>query len=190
MAGIKQVLGRIYKVMPKRHPDIYKTMQEYANTRGMKLEDLMATAATVYMQADATPDEKANLEEIMSRRAGSSGGSGGGSQKANFSMMTGMMKDFAGAMKDVFGAMNEARAGMSISALTSDFKATASALEEVKNIGSEGGSGSIGDTLADGIVKGVIQNITGGKLGNIQLSKRLGTGKVTKSPDDQVADKK
>lgn len=165
--GWKESLRNIFS---RGHPDVYKAVKTYAQERGVPTTDVVASAVSSYLAADE--EGKDILEKTMEERRKSGGGGG----QANIEAAVKMFTDMTGGMTKLFQATNELRASVSIGSMVSDFKTVTTAVEEIKGIGSEKGSGSLDDILADAFVRGLIKKMTGVEPGEIPKKKGVKTG--------------
>ncbi len=146
---------KLRNVFSRGHKDIYEAVKVYAQERGVATTDVVASAVSSYLAADE--EGKDILEKTMAERRSSGGGGGG----ANIEAAVKMFVDMTGGMTKLFEATNELRASVSIGGMVSDFKTVTSAVEEIKGMGAEKGSGSLDDVLADAFVRGIIKKVTG-----------------------------
>lgn len=163
---IKRVLGR-------GHGDVYEATKKYAADHGVAVSDVVASAMTSYLAADE--DGKATLEEAMKNRR-----VGGGGGQANIESAVKMFTEMTGGMTSLFQAVNELRSSVSIGSMVSDFETVTTAVDKLKGIGAEKGSGSTEDLLADALVRGMVNRMLGGADFPTKKTKETGKDKVDK----------
>jgi len=167
---------KLRNVFSRGHKDIYEAVKEYAQERGIPTTDVVASAVSSYLAADE--EGKDILEKTMSERRASGGGG-----KADISAAVDMFVKMTDGMTQLFDATNKLRASVSIGSMVSDFETVTGAVEKIKGLGSEKGSGSLDDYVADAFVRGLIKKVTGTDV-NISLKekkgKETGKGKVEK----------
>ena len=165
----KRVKSVLFKIFKRGHPDIYDALKDYCDKHGYNMSDVVASAVASFLAVDE--EGKQELIEKMSQRRTSGGGS-----PLQIKETLNLFKDFCGVMKDMFAAMNEARAGMSIQALISDFKAVSQAMNEIKRAGEESGKGTLDDLIASAFVRGFLNRL--GVRTNPKNITKSGKGKV------------
>lgn len=141
---LRSLIGRVFK---RRHGDIYAAVSEYASRKGLKVEDVVAAACSAYLMADE--EGKSELERAVRERTGN----------VNIKATLGLFRDFCSVMSEMFRALNEARAGMSVSALISDFKAVSESMNEIRRIGAESGRGSMEDVIGQAILTSLLSRL-------------------------------
>lgn len=172
---------KLRNVFSRGHKDIYEAVKEYAQERGVATGDVVASAVTSYLAADE--EGKELLEKSMAERR-----AGGGKGKADISAAVDMFVEMTGGMTKLFEATNALRASVSIGSMVSDFETVTGAVEKIKGIGAEKGSGTLEDTLADAFVRGLIKKMTGVEPGSIPAKtvKKTGQDSVeTIEPEQQ-----
>ena len=162
---------KLRNVFSRGHKDIYEAVKIYAQERGIATTDVVASAVSSYLAADE--EGKDILEKTMSERRASGGGGG-----ANIDAAVKMFVDMTNGMTKLFTATNELRASVSIGSMVSDFETVTGAVEKIKGLGAEKGSGSLDDYVADAFVRGLIKKVTGTDV-NISTKEKKGkeTGK-------------
>lgn len=169
---LKRLKATFFRMFKRGHPDIYTAFKHYCDEHGINQSDVAASAIAAWMASDE--ESKPELEKIMKERR-TGGGGGTGSIDASLNVFTKVCK----SMGEMFDAMNKARAGMSISAMLSDFKAVSSTISEMKGAASQAGKGSTEDYLLGVLLKKMFGEAEG--LGG--LKKKTGKGKVKKVED-------
>lgn len=162
-----KIKGVFFKIFKRGHPDIYDAFKRYCDKQGINQSDMAASAIAAWMASDE--ESKSELEQVMKERR--TGGRGGG--KADIKASLGVFKEVCGSMGEMFKTMNEARAGMSISAMLSDFEAVSATISKMKGKASEAGKGSAEDLLLTAILSRILP-------GAGSVKKKTGTGKVKK----------
>lgn len=162
-----KIKSAVFRIFKRGHPDIYTALKDYCKEHNLDASDVVASSIAAWMASNE--DSKAELEEHMkARRIGTGGGRG------DIKAALGMFKEVCGSMGEMFTAMNEARAGMSISAMLSDFEAVSQTIEKMKGKASEAGKGSIEDLLLSALLSRILPT------GSSGLKKKTGTGKIKK----------
>jgi len=156
------------------HKNIYDAVKEYADERGVAVTDVVSSAVSSYLAADA--EGKETLEKHMAEMRADKV-SGQADPKAAVEMFTKM----ATGMTELFKSVNELRASVSIGSIVSDFETVIKATEKIKGLGAEKGKGSLEDTLADAFMRGLVNKMSGGAATlEPRKTKQTGTGEVTK----------
>lgn len=164
--GLKEKLRSIFS---RGHKDVYDAVREYAKERGVAATDVIASAVASYLAADE--EGKDILEATMKNRRASGGG---GDITAAVEIFTKM----ADSMSKMFTSVNELRASVSIGSIVSDFETVTSAVQKIKGMGTDAGTGSLEDKLADAFIRGLINKMTGGLgLGERKEKSTKTTGK-------------
>ena len=166
---------KLRNVFSRGHKDIYEAVKEYAQERGVATTDVVASAVSSYLAQDS--EGKPMLEAAMEKHRKEGGGGGG-----DITSAVDMFSKMADSMTKMFTSVNELRSSVSIGAMVSDFETVTGAVERIKGLGAEKGTGSIEDRLADAFVIGLINKFTGGAgLSKTPASKKgveTGQGKV------------
>jgi len=158
ISGLKRIIGRLRR----RHPDVYDVLKKYCDEHGYSMADVVGSAVTAFLATDEKAKEE--LIERMGQRSSSGG----------VRATLGLFKEMCSAMGEMFKTMNEARAGMSMAAMLSDFKAVSKTLEEMKRSGAEAGKGSFEDLLATAFVS----RLLGGMGAQATKAAKRSKGKV------------
>jgi len=164
-------IEKVKRVLGRGHGDVYEATKKYAADHGVAVSDVVASAMTSYLAADE--DGKATLEEAMAKRRT---GGGGADPMAAVEMFTKM----SDSMSKMFAAVNELRSSVSIGSMVSDFETVTTAVDKLKGIGAEKGSGSTEDLLADALVRGMVNKMLGGAELPSKKTMKTGESKVAK----------
>ncbi|MBA7698385.1 hypothetical protein ES703_107062 [subsurface metagenome] len=170
---ISKVTDILKRVLRRTHPDVYEAVKEYASEKNIRIGDVVAASVSSYLSAD--DEGKDVLEKALAERKG-----GGGGGTTGIKTAVSLFKDMCEAMSTMFTTLNTAKSNLSAASIVADYKAIATAAEEIKKVGSEGGSGSIGDSLADAFVRNIIETGLGGKLRKKKSTRTTGKTPVEK----------
>lgn len=164
MSKLKDVIKRVFA---RRHSDIWEALQDYANSKGIRVDDALAAAVSAYLAADDEGKDK--LEKYVSERRRS--------PDADVKAAIETMRQMFGLMSEAFDAINKARVNLQVGTLVSEYEALAQAAEKIKKSGAESGG------FEDMIANWFLSRMFGGQL-PIQLkssgrSKKTGEAPVT-----------
>lgn len=148
---------KVVSVFRRGHPDIHEAVKLYAEEHGIAQTDVIGAAVTAYLSSDDV-EGKALLEKTLGDRR-----KGGGGGKPDMVAVAEMFTDMTKGMTSLFTSVNELRSSVSIGAIVSDFKTVTGAVEEIKSMGGQSGTGSVDDRLADAFVEGIVRRIAGGE---------------------------
>jgi len=174
LAIMKRIFGRGY-------PEIYSALKDYAKSKGLKVEDVIAAAVTSYMAADEEAKEKLEeaITELKVKRSSS-----GMNYEQFLDMFSKMMDITVNAMVKVHQAGQE----LVKSSVINELKSTIETVEEIKRLGQEGGKGSIEDLISQIMIGSILKRLG---ASNIPLQKigskgrKTGKGKVINLEEEE-----
>ena len=166
---MKRLLGR-------RHKDIYMMAKEYAEKRGLKVEDVMASALAAYIAAD-DEEAKAKIEEIITSREQRA-------RQPNYDDFLAMFERMMNITVDAMVKVHRAGQELVKSSLINEIKSNIETVKEIQKMGSEGGKGSIDDLIANALIASFMQRMAipappGAEPPSRGLRRRAGTGEVS-----------
>ena len=171
MVKIRKILKRIFS---RGYPDLYTAVKNYAEKRGISVDDVMAAALTTYLSADE--EGKAELEEAIRNLKFRRGGGG-----ASFKDFMQQFKDFADVMIDLMTKIHGAGQQLIRGMLVNELKGTVETIQEIRRIGAESGGGTftLEDLLAQAFLARILRGfgVNPNQLSKVK-SKKTGKGKV------------
>lgn len=179
MAGerVKAILKRL---LGRRHPEIYDALKAYARKKGMRVDDVIAAAVATYLSMDDEGKEELEMAiQQLKAKAQAQNPYSPEAIKSALQLFKDVMEITVDAMTKVQGAAQQ----LVRNSLINELRSNMEMVKEIKQLGEEGGKGSLDDIIAQAFLGAMMSRLGANQLVGLASPSRgkrvkAGTGKV------------